>query len=226
MICAGVKAADKTSIYLFPGQGSDYRIFHELKWNKSYDIAYMSLPVPEKGESMKEYALRFVPLIDTTENYILIGVSLGGMICTELSDLLNPQKVILISSAKTTKELPARYTFNKSLKLNRIIPKKTVRNWALYLQPIVEPESKNDELFINMLGSKDPVYLKRTIDMIINWDRKQYNPQIIHIHGNKDNTIPIKNVKVDYIIEDGSHMMVLTRHEEINIILNKILEKD
>lgn len=224
VIFTEIRATDNISVYLFPGQGSDYRIFGDLSWNKKYDLAYMTLPTPDKGESMKEYALRFVPLIDTTEKFILIGVSMGGMICAELADVLNPKKTILISSAKTRNELPGRYTFNKYLKLNKIMPSKTVRKWAIFLQPVVEPDSKNDDLFIHMLSSKDPVYLKRTIDMIINWERTEYNSQILHIHGSNDNTIPIKNVETDYIIEEGSHMMVLTRAKEITAILEGILK--
>ena len=37
--------------------------------------------------------------------------------------------------------------------------------------------------------------------MIVNWDRTRYSEQIIHIHGDKDHTIPIKNLEYDYLIE-------------------------
>jgi pimeloyl-ACP methyl ester carboxylesterase len=216
---------DTTTIYLFPGQGSDYRIFKELDWKDSYDTVNMHFPVPKKNETLSEYALRFIPLIDTSSDFILLGVSLGGMICTELTDTLNPKRTILISSAKKSEELPGRYTFQKSIRLNRMIPKKTVKKGAIILQPIVEPDSKEDLVFFrSMLGSKDPTYLKRTVNMIINWQRTGYNPDIVHIHGDKDHTIPIKNVEADYVIENGSHMMVYTRAEEITEILNEILE--
>jgi hypothetical protein len=49
---------------------------------------------------------------------------------------------------------------------------------------------------------------------------------MIHIHGTDDHTLPIKNVKADYIIEGGSHMMVLTRGEEINQLIIKILANE
>jgi len=74
-----------------------------------------------------------------------------------------------------------------------------------------------------MLDSKDPVFLNRTIQMIINWDRTTNSKKIIHIHGNKDRTIPIKNVECDYCVKDGSHMMALTRGDEITDLLNEIL---
>ena len=59
--------------------------------------------------------------------------------------------------------------------------------------------------------------------MILEWDRVNYNQSIIHIHGDLDKTIPARNVAFDYLVEDGSHMMTLTRADLISEILNGIL---
>jgi len=214
-----------TIIYLFPGQGSDERLFKHLVLPEGYDTIHISYPVPDKHETLAEYAARFIEEIDLSTPYILMGVSLGGMICTELSDTLSPLSTILISSAKTTHELPGRYTFQKHLRLNRIIPKRITKGGARLLQGIVEPDRKHDKkTFKEMLKAKDPLYLKRTVDMIINWDRTTYSDKIIHIHGDKDHTIPIKNVEYDYLMEEGSHMMMITRAGEINEIIPYILK--
>ena len=208
------------TLYLFPGQGSDSAIFSKMNFPDSLELKYMTLPTPNKREMLPEYARRFVSQIDTTEKYSLIGVSLGGMICTELADLLNPEKVILISSAKCAAELPAKYRFQQKVRLNRAIPASWYRGGALLLQPIVEPDRNNEKaIFKRMLKSKDKIYMKQAVDIIINWQRETYNPNIIHIHGDKDNTIPIKNVNVTLIVEEGSHMMALTMGERIGKII-------
>lgn len=213
-----------TIVYLFPGQGADGRLFKHLEVPSGYDTVHISYPVPEKHETMAEYACRFIEEIDHSTPYILMGVSLGGMICTELTDTIAPLKTIVISSAKTTCELPDRYTFQQHLHLNRIIPKGMTKGGARVLQGIVEPDRKHDkETFVEMLKAKDPLYLKRTVDMIINWERTTYSDKIVHIHGEKDHTIPIKNIQYDYLVEDGSHMMIITRAGEINLIIAKIL---
>lgn len=215
-----------TVIYLFPGQGSDERLFKHLVLPTGYDTIHISYPIPEKHETLAEYAGRFIELIDRSSPFILMGVSLGGMICTELTDTLEPMRCILISSAKTTYELPGRYTFQQKFKLNRIIPKRIIKGGARVLQGIVEPDRKYDkEIFKDMLKAKDPLYLKRTVDMIINWERISYSDKIVHIHGDRDHTIPLKNVSCDYLIEDGSHMMMLTRSGEINQIITEILKQ-
>jgi surfactin synthase thioesterase subunit len=213
-------------VYLFPGQGADARLFKHLKLPPGYDTTNIVYPIPEKRENLQSYALRFLDEIDRSTPYILLGVSLGGMICTELSDTLAPVKTIIISSAKAFHELPNRYTFVQKVPLNRIIPKRITKGSARILQGIVEPDRKHDkETFKDMLRIKDPLYVQRTVDMITHWDRTTYSSQIIHIHGNKDHTIPIKNVQYDYLVEDGSHMMMITRAEEINQMLAAILRE-
>ena len=213
-----------TLVYLFPGQGSDERLFKHLKLPPGYDTIHISYPIPHDKEGLAEYALRFVQEIDTCSPYILLGVSLGGMICTELHDILEPLHTIVISSAKSRHELPGRYTIQRHLRINRILPKGLIKGSARVLQGIVEPDRKYDRsTFRDMLKQKDPLYLKRTVDMIVNWERSTYSDQIIHIHGDRDHTIPIKNIKYDYLLEGGSHMMMLTRTWEINLLLAYIL---
>ena len=212
-------------VYLFPGQGSDWRLFKHLALPPGYDTVNISYPVPDQNESLPAYARRFIGKIDQSGPYVLIGVSLGGMICTELADTLSPLKTIIISSAKSTNELPGRYTFQQNIRINRLITKGMTKAGARILQGIVEPDRKHDpETFREMLKAKDPLYLKRTVDMIINWDRTAFPDNIIHIHGDRDHTIPIKNVRYDYMVEDGSHMMMITRADEINQIIHHVLK--
>lgn len=65
--------------------------------------------------------------------------------------------------------------------------------------------------------------MKRAVDMIINWKKEKYNSNIIHILGDNDNTIPLKNVKPTVTMEGGSHMMALTEGEKIGMIIQKLL---
>ncbi len=212
-------------IYLFPGQGADERLFSRLKFKGHYKLHHIYYPVPLKSESLRTYSTRFVKQIKDPEKSILIGVSLGGMICTELADLVRPEKVIIISSAKANSELPGKYMVFKTIKINRVLSGNLLKTGALFLAPLVEKERKNEKKLCNdMLREKDPVYMKRSIDMIINWDRKVFAPSIIHIHGSNDHTIPLKKVNANFIVEHGSHMMVLTQSEEVNHILSRLLE--
>jgi pimeloyl-ACP methyl ester carboxylesterase len=217
-------ASEKTLIYLIPGQGSDSRIFGNFAVGEEFELVNIEYFTPAKGTSMKEFAIELSKQIDTTRKFIIIGVSLGGMLATEMTDFLNPEKTIIISSAKCRLELPGRYKIQKCLPVYKLFSPKAIKQGSFVMQPLVEPDrSVCEETFEAMLESKDPLFLKRTIEMIMKWDRKSYSKKIVHIHGNNDNTIPIRNVKCDYLIEHGSHMMMLTRSEEINLIIGREL---
>jgi pimeloyl-ACP methyl ester carboxylesterase len=184
----------------------------------------MELPVPPKRTSLNTYAMGFIPRIDMARPFILVGVSLGGMICAELADTLEPEKIIVISSAKCRKELPGRYRFQRTLPLNKIIPRGITKWGAKVLAPLVEPARKVDKYFFrSMIESKDPAYLKRTVDMIINWDKEACDSTIIHIHGDQDHTLPYRRVEYDYLVANGTHMMVYIRGDEVSKIIEKIL---
>jgi tartrate dehydratase alpha subunit/fumarate hydratase class I-like protein len=89
----------------------------------------------------------------------------------------------------------------------------------------VEPDRKKEKaIFKSMLRKKDKHFLKRTIPMIVNWQKKSNTGgALIHIHGTKDHTIPIKNINKGIVIKNGSHMMVLTQAELISEKINEIL---
>ena len=219
------KAQQKPTIYFFPGQGSDKRIFDSLSIDSSFNKVFIEYGIPAKNTSLQQFAKQLSVQIDTTQEFILIGVSLGGMICCELNEQLHPKKVIIISSAKNRNELPFRYKFQRILPLYKIFPPRMLHAGAKLLQPIVEPDrNKNKKVFKSMLYSKNPTYIKRTINMIITWNRKSNTKKNYQVHGTKDHTLPIRKIKVpDYIVYQGSHMMTLTLHKEISLILNKIV---
>lgn len=217
--------AKATTIYLIPGHGSDSRIFNNLNFDTSYQIKHIRYYTPRKGISLRNYALQLSRQIDTTDDFVLIGVSFGGMIASELSEYINPKKVIIISSAKNRNELPPSYRFQNKMPLYKILSPRMAKVGARALQPIVEPDRRNESaIFRSMLKEKDSYFMRRAIEMIIHWEREISPKNIFHIHGNKDHTLPIRNVSFDYRIENGSHMMTLTRAKEISTLIGTILK--
>ncbi|TND03177.1 MAG: hypothetical protein FD123_3960 [Bacteroidetes bacterium] len=219
---------NKPRVYLIPGQGSDGRIFGKMKIDSAFDTIHIRYSVPEKGETMKQFARTLSAQIDTTKPFSIVGVSLGGMLATEMSCFLKPERVIVISSAVSRSELPARYTFMKKIPLYRAFPAGLIKAGAFIAQPLVEPDRKKEKkIFKNMLRSKDKKFMKRSVDMIVRWKgpTEKSNCRVIHIHGNKDHTLPVRKVTADHVVGKGSHMMTLTRPEEISELVNKALKE-
>ena len=227
-VCTNIICQQKTNIYCFPGQGSDARIFDSIRVDAAlFDLVFVEYGTPEKCMDMKDFAYSLKNEIDTLNQYVLLGVSLGGMICVELAEILSPWKTVIISSAKSRNELPARYRFQKTIPLYRLFPKEFLLVGAKIMQPLVEPDRKNNkETFKNMLNKKNAIYMKRTINLIIKWERDTYAKKIYHIHGDNDHTLPLRYIQnPEFIVENGSHMMTLTRGTEISRILNCIFSE-
>lgn len=214
-------AQEVQKIYLLPGQGGDGRLFDNLDLSPfEVQIINYSDTIPVKGETLPEYAARIAQEIDTTENYALLGVSFGGMISVEISELLGTEKLFLVSSAKNRNELAGKLNFARKTKLHKVVSGKVSKGMGPLVRPLFEPSiRKNKDLFNDMLKQKSHVYLKRAIHMMVEWERIENPTAIVHIHGNKDNTLPISWVKDPIVIEGGTHMMTYFRADEIRDIV-------
>ncbi|MFT4760495.1 MAG: hypothetical protein ACI9LN_002468, partial [Saprospiraceae bacterium] len=96
-------------IYGISGLGADKRVFKYLKLDCEF-ISIDWIP-PCENESIESYSLRLSKVINTNEEFGILGVSFGGLVATEISKKLNPKLTILISSAETNQELRSIYSF-------------------------------------------------------------------------------------------------------------------
>lgn len=211
-------------LYLIPGQGSDERLFKNIRVD-SVELVRLHWILPQRGETMNALAHRMAEQIDTTQPYAIAGVSMGGMVACEMSTFLHPEKIFIISSARGRQELPKRYRMLRHFPLHRIIPPGLFRFGARVLQPLVEPDRKKEKTTCRaMLRDKDPLFLKRSTDCIVCWNTSSFSSSnIVHIHGTHDHTLPYRKVSADYTVNGGSHMMALTRGDEISGILQQSL---
>lgn len=221
---AMAQSTTNKTIYFLPGTGANGQLFKNISIEK-YDTVCLEYFEPYKNESFESYIERMASKIDTTERYSIIGVSLGGMIATELAEILDPEEVIIISSAKAQTELPNHYHLFRYLPIHYLIGGRSMIWGTKLLQPYFEPmEEEGEELFRAMLNEKSPHFIKSAVRWMIDWKRNEYRADIIHIHGDKDRTLPIKNITPDYTIKDGGHMIVYSQAEEISVLLNKHLK--
>lgn len=227
VLSINVKAQKLPTLYFVHGQGSDSRIFDSLKFNSDYKKVYLKYDTLASQKDMQSFAVQLINQIDTNETFVLIGVSLGGMISSELLNHIKPEKCILIASAKCARELPIRYRIQNKVPVYKLFSGHTLKNGALNLQSKIEPESKRfKSTFDNMLINKSEDYYKNSVSMIMSWDKKDYQLGIYHIHGDNDHTIPLRNISNPYaVIKGGSHMITLTHHAEVSYYLNEILDK-
>ena len=92
-------------IYLIPGLGADRRMYNSLIAELGQgEVLEFSSPLP--GEDMQQYVVRLADRIQKEEPFVLIGTSLGGIMCMELLQHVRPLKTIMLASVKNRNEIP------------------------------------------------------------------------------------------------------------------------
>jgi len=218
-------AQDPPRLYLIAGHGSDHRVFQNLDFT-GYDTVVLPFLIPERGEQMPAYARRMAARIDTTRPFALVGISIGGMIATEMADFLEPEAVVLIASAKERSDLPLRYRFQRHLPLYRLFPGQLLKRLTVLVQPWFEPGVRDyRELCRDMVMQKPPQLTRRGIHMIITWPRQAPPPGVplLHLHGPEDTTLPLKCIEEAEVVPGGSHMMALFRGEAVSARMRAFL---
>lgn len=220
--CGNATGDDMQTLYFFSGLGADARAFDRLEL-PGCRIIHIRWIDPLKGESMADYARRLSEQI-TVPHPVLVGLSFGGMMAIEVSRIIPVQKLVLISSAKTAGELAANKSFFLKWGLYKYLPGSwiTKPNFMVYrLFGAASPADK--ALLAAILEDTDPRFYRWAMNGMVHWDNSYIPAHLIHIHGTADRIIPFQNVKADFAIEGGGHLMVYNRAAEISRIIRDYL---
>jgi pimeloyl-ACP methyl ester carboxylesterase len=212
-------------IYLIPGLGADGRMY-EPQVKVLSNTVVLEHQKPLKGETLKEYAGRLSEKIDKSEPFVLVGTSLGGIISMEIARIIQPEKVILISSVKHRGELPGWMRSMKYLGLHRLVSGRLFIGLSKYNISVLitKRDTRVAKLLMDMHHDADPEFVEWAIDKVLKWDgAADYRPDVIHIHGTKDRLFPFHLVKGAIAITGGSHVMGLTQVADVNDALIKAI---
>lgn len=214
------------NIYLFPGLGADKRMYEKQLEVIPAGIVIEHLP-SIKGESLAGYARRVSVQIDKSEPFVLMGTSLGGMICLELSRFLDPKKIILIASIKNRSEMPLFIRSMKYLRLHRAISGDGYKGFNNLLVKRVGARGDTEaaRLITEMTRDADPDFLEWALDAVVNWDSSGIDTSnVIHVHGTADQLFNYSLINNAIPVSNGSHIMNIIKSSEVNRILLKELK--
>ncbi len=215
--------AEDLHIYCISGLGADFRIFSKLKISGA-TLHPIHWQVPEPGESLPGFASRLSKQIQH-ENPVLLGVSFGGMISTEIAKIHPVKKTIIVSSCKERKELPYYLRAAGKARLHKAVPYWLVTQNKFLNRFIFDTRSRAEELYVKrmMLSDSSMIFIKRAVDMILNWQNKEYPKNLVHIHGDRDKLLLPSSVQADYWIPDGGHFMIWNMADRISSIIQSEL---
>lgn len=182
--------------------------------------------MPEQNESIERYATRMRAGI-TEKDPILMGLSFGGMICTEIAKQVPVKKLIIISSVKSSEELPAWMKVVARLRLHKIVPLKSSKLTEPIQNIMLGAGSPEEKMIASEYRNKvDISYTNWAVNQAINWKNDWKHPHTIHIHGDRDRMFPIKNIKPTFTIKNGGHFMIMNKAADISRCINEILQQD
>ncbi|GHM99522.1 hypothetical protein WSM22_10120 [Cytophagales bacterium WSM2-2] len=205
-------------IYIISGLGADERVFKSIDFANS-NVNYVKWITPNHNESIEGYSIRLLEQIPA-KNPILIGLSFGGMMAMEIAKHIPIKKIILISSAKTKREIPFYFRWIGFLRLHKLVPTPVLKKSNIVTRWFFGAKTIDGRKILReILRETDSAFLKWAIDKIVNWKNESVPSSLIHIHGTEDKIIPIRFVKSDFQIEKGGHLMTLTHSNEISKLL-------
>ena len=209
-------------LYIFSGLGADERVFQKMDFS-GYSVNFIKWMAPNISETIESYATRLLDQIPNKKP-TLIGLSFGGLMAIEVAKQIDVEKVILIASAKTRKEIPFYYRLAGKLRLHKLLPSSLLKSSNFITNWLFGAKSTFDkQLLKQILFDTDPKFIKWAIDKVVRWTNETQKSNLFHIHGADDRILPLKFVECDAIIENGGHFMTLSKSEEISRIIRKQL---
>lgn len=214
-------------IYQVSGLGANGNAFRNLKLIEGFEQEYIPWLDPEKNETLTHYTERMIDKINPTEDFLLMGLSFGGIIVQEMNRFIHPKHTILLSSIKGREELPELFKFSSFINAHKIIPMQffTSKHIFSYMMMRKLYYSKKEDAIDDIFEFKDVNYLKWSIHKIVNWKRSSAYKidNLTHIHGNKDIVFPLSNIKDCKVIDGGTHIMVMQKPKAVSKEINQVL---
>jgi pimeloyl-ACP methyl ester carboxylesterase len=212
------------TVYFISGLGADRKAFQKLRLPDTVQVRYIDWMEPTWNESLTTYCNRLSKSVNTSEEFILVGLSFGGMIAIEMAKVLRPKQVIIISSVVTHQELPVIYKLIGRLGLHKIAPSFLYKNPNVFVYWFFGARTAAERrLFRHILYTSSPLFLKWALDKVLLWRNEQRPDHLFHIHGTGDRIFPLKLTKADAKVEGGKHFMVYSEADVISRILREQL---
>ncbi len=209
-----------TTIYCISGLGADDRVFKKLAI-PGVEFRYVPWPYLDVKDNMRSYAEKIAALIPQGPTDMILGLSFGGMLASEIALMRPAQKVFLISSCKSPEELPPLNPVLRFFARNRLIfmSALTLLQWRFMTLFGVENEEER-KMVREVMADSDPHFVRCAGKVIIEWKMKEKpRADLIQMHGTADRILLPQFVKPSIWIKNGHHLMVFSRAAEISNLI-------
>ncbi len=211
-------------IYFISGLGADEKAFNKIGDFVGYTKVFIPWISNKKEEPLSDYCDRLFEKYQVQSNDVLVGLSFGGIIAQEISRKCFCDKIVLISSLRSKRDLKTLYRVMLNLHLHKLIP-----NWKMtFLSGLIRERfnvrtKQGREVIRSMVRSTDPRLVRWSLEKIRTYKESDGESTIYNIIGTSDNLMKVWKNKNTFVIKGGGHFMVYENAEEINGILRRVL---
>jgi len=209
-------------IYCISGLGADHRVFGKLEI-PGFELVGVPWLFPEAEETLPSYATRMYNSI-AEKDPIVMGLSFGGMLTTEIRKQFSISHAIIVSSARTRAEIGYNNDAFAWLAGKKFLPDDLfIRPAAAILFLLGAQDQDDKQLLTSMIKSGNPKINRWMVNALLTWDNQISPEGIIHIHGTADRVIRPGNVHPTDWIDGGGHFMIYNRAKEVSRIITDYL---
>ncbi len=210
-------------IYCIAGMGADERIFSRLSVD-GYELVYVPWAPLLPKDTLASYAKKMSDKIPG-DSPLILGMSFGGMVAVEVGKLRPVEKIILVSSARDSSQLPriSKLPFGAALLDGTpgFLYKTTSRITNWFIGARTPDEHK---LLDSMILDAPPDFIRLALKCVIGWHNHNAPGNIFQVHGTKDNLILPANVHPDHWVKGGTHLIVYTHAAEVGSVIAAALK--
>lgn len=201
---------------------ADSRVFKHLQLPNGIEPVFLEWIEPLQNESLSAYAKRLSGQMDTSQTFALMGLSMGGMIAVEIAKIYPPIKTILVSSIPLSSQLPKFYKLAGKLRLYKMVPVRLIKHASMVKRFFATESADDKKTLRSVVIESDATFIRWAMEAVIKWQNDFLPKPYYHIHGSKDEILPMKYTHPTHIVAGGKHLMVMTRAGEINLLLKEI----
>lgn len=197
-------------MHLYPGMGATNAMYTGV-WRELPDSRFHDWPEWTGEASIKALATRLIGLHEIKKGDVVMGTSLGGMVACEIANQIALSRLVLIGSARSPQEI------NGLLRV---------------LQPLVDTvpfevlqfsAGKIPKELSMMFHQSDPRFVRSMCKAVLNWEGLTCEVKTTRIHGNRDFIIPEPRSGVDWTIDGGGHLIVMSHAGACMEVIRKAL---
>ncbi|MFT3911989.1 MAG: alpha/beta hydrolase [Ferruginibacter sp.] len=216
-------------VYFVSGLAADSRVFKHIRLPAGYEIVHLDWIPAFKNESLENYSTRLAEKIIPGEPFALVGLSMGGMIVSEMAKQCKiykkeePAITILISSVPVHKHLPTHFKLAHFFRLYKIVPVRTLKSLSILKRFFTTEGNENKKILSQVIKDSDPHLIRWALRAVLKWKNEMVPQPICHIHGTKDRILPMRYTNPTHRIKNGGHMIVMENAGEISQIIGDVL---